>query len=443
MPIPIPFPSVSAEQWKAQILKDLKGKAYETLRWATPEGFVLEPFYTAEDLETLPLETIQNAQKTSGGWLNTPPFTVRDDRETNTRLRRAASRGADALLLTLPNTPTDLTRLLDGLKLSDTPVFFRVTDGSRADVLLEKLVRIAPYQLKGGLLIDPVYNHFAHAISVGENYEALAEATRRAAGFPQFRTISVQSQGFHHAGATITQELAFTLAALAEQYDHLTDAGLEAAQLFSKTIVSVSVGTSFFPEIAKLRALRLLLQRFQAAWGVAPQPVFVHAQTSPFYYAAVEPYTNLLRATTEAMAAVIGGCDALTVHPHDAALNPASPSAEAQEFSDRIARNISILLKDESHLGRVADPAAGAYALEQLTHQLAEQAWALFLDMENRGGLTAALPTIREELARSYAAKVEALRTGRVMVGVNKYRAEETDAAANPEVGPRLASEFE
>ncbi|RYE53550.1 MAG: hypothetical protein EOP18_08925, partial [Rhizobiaceae bacterium] len=173
--------------------------------------------------------------------------------------------------------------------------------------LIKALRLVAPYQLKGGLLTD---------IS-----DSTAEATRLTADSPQFRTLCINTHAFHNAGATATQELAFTLASLADAYDRLTESGLTIEQLVPKTMLSVSVGTSYFMEIAKLRALRVLLARFTSAYSSASfLPFFIHSQTSTFYEAKATPNTNLLRATTESMAAVIGGCDALTVHPFDTVL---------------------------------------------------------------------------------------------------------------------------
>ena len=275
---------------------------------------------------------------------------------------------------------------------------------------------MAPYQLKGGLLTDAGVN--------------TAEATRLTADSPQFRTVCASSHAFHNAGATATQELAFMLATLADAYDKLTDTGLTIDQLVPKTMLSVSVGTSYFLEIAKLRALRVLFSRFISHYSptIHHSAPFVHAQTSAFYDAAVTPYTNLLRATTEAMAAVVGGCDALTVRPYDAVLEQQSTGPD-REFAHRIARNVSVLLSEESYFDKVADPSAGSYYIENLTQQVAEAAWALFLGVEQRGGFAKAFAAgfITDETERAYQAKLDAVRNGNVLVGVTKFRHDEGD----------------
>lgn len=424
-PLSTHFPPTDKSAWLEQVKKELKDPAAsESLRWNTGEGFVAEPYYTTDDLVEEPLspsllQAGQQVQKRLPGWLNAPAYYLTDNAPAdNAALRDALTQGADALVLTVSGPATAdaavqrLSRLLNGIKLSDTPIFFR-SDTAGAVAFVMALKTVAPYQLKGGLLTDTGV--------------AAAEATRLTADSPQFRTVCASGDVFHNAGATATQELAFTLATLTDAYDSLTDAGLTIDQLVPKTILSMSVGTSYFMEIAKLRALRVLWERFIAAYPLPPVPrpqPFIHARTSAFYDAATTPYTNLLRATTEAMAAAVGGCDALTVRPYDAVLGQQS------EFSARIARNVSLLLKEESYFDKVADPSAGSYYIETLTHQLAEAAWALFGDVEQRGGFAKAFATgfIAEEIERAYRAKVDAVRQGRVLVGVTKFRHDEGSA---------------
>lgn len=433
------FPTADKRAWQTQVRKELKDTGtYEQLRWHTDEHFSLEPYYTADDLSHLPVAAIQGAQKQMPGWLNAPQQRITNEKADNLTLREALARGADALVIELTHQP-DLAQLLAGIKLSETPVLFHISGsqtGSELD-LIRKLKNMAPYQLKGGILAD--------------TSGATAEVTRLTADSPQFRTICASSHAFHNAGATVSQELAFMLAMLADAYDTLTDDGLSVDQLVPKTMLSVSIGTSYFMEIAKLRALRLLFYRFLDAYEAAGQYTspFIHAQTSFFYSSSATPYTNLIRGTTEAMAAVIGGCDALTVQPYN------TVSGDADEFAARIARNVSVLLKEESYLDRVADPSAGSYYIENLTHQLAESAWALFLEVEKKGGFTRALANgyIQSEIEQAYRTKVEAVKNSRVLVGVTTYRSDEATDESTPNVPSknqpgvlprrRLAEDFE
>jgi len=443
------FPTADKRAWLAQVQKELKNElTYENLYWHTEEGFTMEPYYTADDLaasgihKTLTIS--QDSQKQVPGWLNAPHRRISDEKTDNLHLRDALTRGADALVVSLP-AQTDLSRLLNGIKLSQTPVYFRINEPATAADFLQSLKTVAPYQLKGGLLM--------------EAGGTTAEATRLTTDSPLFRTICGSSHAFHNAGANATQELAFTLASLADTYDQLTNEGLTIDQLIPKTLLSISIGTSYFLEIAKLRALRVLLKRFGSAYSpmVSHQASFIHCQTSTFYDATATPYTNLLRATTEAMAAVIGGCDVLTVHPYDTVLgNPPGSSALSatdHDFADRIARNVSVLLKEESYLDKVADPSAGSYYIETLTSHLVDTTWTLFLDVEKRGGFARALADgfVHQEIARAYQAKLDAVRTGKVLVGVTRFRFDEpsiqTHKVSKNHMGlladRRLAGEFE
>ena len=418
------FSPTDKNAWTQQALKDLKGKDFDkTLLWQTSEGFVLEPYYTGEDVAEDQLAALQAAQQRKLGWLTQPVVVYENERATNAKMLSLLQKGVDALTLDLRNAPlatVELMKLLNGIKLSDTPVFFQ-TNGQNTE-LLHALKSFIAYQMKGGLADDGLAEWMTTGRLSETYFDDLANICTATKDSPNFKIVCVSSHVFHNAGANAAQELAFTLASAVTYMDKLTDAGLSAEDAFSKLYFSVSVGTNYFMEIAKLRALRYLWQRVQTSWKIEPKTVYLHAQTSAYYEAAITPNTNLLRATTEAMSAVIGGCDALTVHAYDAAFR------RPDEFSERIARNISILLKEEGHLDKTLDPAAGSYFLENLTQQLADSAWTLFLEVEEKGGLSAAFEQnfIQDNIEQSAHLTLSALQQGtRVMVGVNKFRVDE------------------
>lgn len=228
---------------------------------------------------------------------------------------------------------------------------------------------------------------------------------------------AVNAARFHENGATSVEELAFALAEGVERLAAAADPGAEAASLG----FVFAVGSNYFFEIAKLRAARMLWAQAVTAFGVtAPEAarMRIHARTALANKSIYDPYTNLLRATTEALSAVAGGCDSLTVMP--------------ARFSGRLARNVQLILKEECHLDGVADPAGGSYYVEALTDALAREAWKLFQQVEERGGFAAAAGFIAERLAASRATKEKALATRRrVLVGVNNY----------PDLGERALSE--
>lgn len=431
LPLFSEFSSVDKSAWKQQVIKDLKGKDFDThLLWNTPEGLVVEPYYTAEDLTDERLASVQFVQQKSVGWLNQPVILYENEKATNAKMKAVLQKGADSIILDLGEKKAEeieFPKLFNGLKLSDTPVYFQ-TNGQET-IVVEALQKFMPYQMKGGLADDGLARWMTRGQLSETYFEELASVMRNTQNSPQFRTVCVSSHPFHNAGANAVQELAFTLASAVTYMDKLTDLGLTAEEVSAKLYFSVSVGTNYFMEIAKLRALRYLWNQMQGAWGVGQgehalsplplAPCYIQAQTSTFYSAAIGVDSNMLRATSEAMSAVIGGCDALTVHSYDATLKT------PDDFSERIARNISTLLKEEAHLDKAVDPTAGSYYLEHLTLQLIDAAWELFLKVEEKGGLMGAFEEnfIQDPIEENFEATLLALQTNkRVMIGVNKFR---------------------
>ena len=420
------FAPSNLNAWKKQAIKDLKEKDFDaTLLWHTPEGISVWPYYTSENIDNERLPALQVVQKQKMGWLN-QPVVVFDGNEinTNAQIISILQKGAEAILLDFGNVSIAdiaLSKLLHGLKLSDTPVVFRAY-GQETE-LTAALQNFIPYQMKGGLAHDAL----AHWTQTGQlpshwaqQTAALIDSTNNS---PLFRTLCVQSHALHNAGANAAQELAFVLASATTYLDKLTDLGVGIEKILPKLYFSISVGTNYFMEMAKLRALRYLWAVMSKQW---PTPAnyqlpaaFIHAQTSTFYNTAAAPYTNLLRATTEAMSATVGGCDALTVLPYNEIANV------PDNFADRIARNVSVLLKEESHLDKTADAVAGSYFIENLTLQLIDAAWALFLEVEKKGGFLAAFEQnfVQTQIRQTYERKRQNMITNaEIMVGVNKYQ---------------------
>ncbi len=216
-------------------------------------------------------------------------------------------------------------------------------------------------------------------------YKTIAGFVRGAKAWPKAKFVTVSGETFQNSGSTITQELAFTLAAGHEYLVKLTEAGLSAEEAARTIRFSMAVSSNYFMEMAKFRAGRMLWANIVNAYtGGCARKMFTHAVTSGWNITAYDPYVNMLRGTTEAMSASLAGVHSLEVLPFDTAYE--SPT----EFSSRIARNVQLLLKNESHFDNVVDPAGGSYYIENLTQSIAEQAWKLFKEVEERGGYTAA-----------------------------------------------------
>ncbi|MBD0257247.1 MAG: methylmalonyl-CoA mutase, partial [Cytophagales bacterium] len=250
------------------------------------------------------------------------------------------------------------------------------------------------------------------------HYDQLASLVREGGALPGNRPLVIGGGSIQDAGGSATQELAFTLAAFVDCADKLTDQGLDAETVFANTEFSLAADTNFFFQVAKFRALRRLVGQAGAAFGVRQADVAVHGRTARWNKFRQDAYNNMLRAALEAMAAVLGGCDTLTVEPYNARF------AEPEALARRMARNVHAILREESYLAKVADPAAGAYYLENTTYALAGRAWELFQAVERQGGYWAARQNgfLRREIETVRAQKEAALRNGeQVLVGVNKY----------------------
>lgn len=416
------FPESTKKIWEAQVIKDLKGKNFEeTLVWQTPEGISVQPYYSEEDISSLPLEAIQQAQvsKKTPNWQNRPIAKFSQEKPSNKLFIDILQNGADALTIDFGDadiSQIDFVKLLEKIKLSDTPIYFNTKDN---ETLLLAISKYIHYQPKGGLIYDSLSSFFAGKTKIDDStWESTKNIINQCTAYPDFKVITIRSDTFHNAGANAVQELAFTLATATTYLDKLSDLGLSIEQINSKLEFSLAIGPNYFMEIAKIRSLRLLWGKILEAYNCPATSCQINCQTSYFYDSTLDAHTNMLRATTEAMSAVIGGCDSLTIHGYDAV-----SSVSYNEMSERIARNISVLLSDESYLGKSLDVSAGSYYIENLTTDLSGKAWDLFLDIEQKGGMLQAFEAgfVQTEIAKAYKQKVELLKNGKVMVGVNKF----------------------
>jgi methylmalonyl-CoA mutase len=233
---------------------------------------------------------------------------------------------------------------------------------------------------------------------------------------PQDSTISIDTSLYQEAGSNTINELAFSIAHLNEY--------LNTASKVNQIHISVSVGGDFFMEIAKLRALRKLVDFLLNQYSFKAD-IHIHAQTTLINKCVVDSYNNMLRSTTEAMSASIGGADSIVVLPFDVEFNPQN------DFSSRMARNQQLILKDESYLNIVADMAAGSYYIESLTETLSENAWEQFKVIESKGGLLACLKSnyIQDIISKDAETLIEQFKEGKlVLVGVNKFQNKNEEA---------------
>jgi methylmalonyl-CoA mutase len=398
------FNALSQQQWKDQIIKDLKGGDYNSLIWHTKNGFDIEPFYNKEgSADHTPLFTHSD-------WDICEPIDVFDERFANHQALQALKKGASGLVFNI-NKKVDTQKLLKDISLYHIYSQFNISNDALH--ILEDLKNIYGQKnaydgkLKCFVNIDPLHLFAFY----GEWHD---DQQKDLSVLKQLVHIPVNGSLYQEAGSTQVNELAFTLAHLNEYFNYLNSEN----NLDRKPIqVSVSVGGEFFTEIAKLRALRKLIVLLSDSYKTT-NAVYLHVQTTMLNKSEKDAYTNLLRSTTEAMSAVIGGANSISIKGFD------EPYSIANEFSSRMAINQQHILKDESYLNKVADMAAGSYYIEQLTDHLAHHAWEKFKELETKGGFIANIESgaIQSLIAKDLDALKENYANHKaVLIGVNKY----------------------
>ena len=434
------FPPVPTEKWEEVITADLKGADYERkLVWRTGEGFNVRPYYRAENLEGIQFLGSQAGEfpyvrgtRAHNRWRVHQTVTVACPKEANAEALKLLNSGVDSLGFSIASenfTAEELDQLLDGISIPAIDIVFcGAKPGHLADLFLAKVEKegIAKEEVHAAFSIDPLVRNLSSKGDFcspnGEKcFARIAELIRRTAEYKHVRIVTVNAQIFGNSGSTIVEELAFALSAGHDYLVRLMDLGLTIDQVARKLRFSFSISSNYFLEIAKLRAARMLWANIVKGYNPEKNcagKMMIHAETSRWNQTVYDPYVNMLRGTTEAMSAAIGGVYSMEVTPFDRAFE--APT----EFAKRIARNVELLLKHESHFDQVVDPAGGSYYVENLTQSIAAEAWKLFLEIEEKGGYTEAYKSgmIVERVKASAAAKDKNIATRRqVLLGANQY----------------------
>ncbi len=452
-------------RWRAIVEAELKGAPFDNkLVTRTPEGVALQPLYTRLNLAGIPnldaqpgqapyLRGVRPAGYQAAPWEFAQEIAARTPADFNAALAADLMHGQNAVVLT-PDAATragldpdeatpaqvgagglsvasfnDFAAALKGVDLTSVPIHLETgADALPLASLLLEYIRsngASASRLTGSITADPL-GHWGATGELPAGLDALYDSlagwtTWAAANAPGLKTVGVNAALWGDAGSTATQELALALAAAAEYLRVLNQRGVPVATAAARVAFHVAVGPQFFTEIAKFRALRPLWTRVVTAFGAAPEvaaQATVRASTGRWDKTLLDPHVNMLRVTTEALSAVLGGCDALHVAPFD------EVTGVTTEFSRRVARNVHTLLAEEFSFATVADPAGGSWYVEKLTDELARKAWALFQDIEARGGLAAALRTgyPQQLVAKAAADKRDGVAKRRVgLVGTNLF----------------------
>ncbi len=393
------FPPVSTETWEALIRKALNRKEGEELPCWTPcEGVALRPWGRSEDLAGIPHLDSENKRiaPIPASWQIAQQIPVGDFDETRRRIDDAVRGGVERPGLSFPAFRTaqaaDIAALLDGLGVEAAPI--HIEAGERSLGLLEEWLGLASQGPAASASCSAAYDPFDIRARSGRFPDGWPDRAARFLSNAMDRSDgSARPPRFLRAAAEprrrdgLVEETARILVATAGYLAHLSDRGLAPERVLSALYVSVSTSSSFLTEIARLRALRLLVPQVAQAFGLArSETVELRAVVAREAPPPDDPYANLLRAAAQAVAAVVGTCDVLTVHPFDAADGGPSDSAL------RLARNLQHILRHEARLGKVNDPAAGSYSIEVLTDRIARATWEAFRDMISREAWSAPCP---------------------------------------------------
>ncbi|PKP19761.1 MAG: methylmalonyl-CoA mutase small subunit [Bacteroidetes bacterium HGW-Bacteroidetes-22] len=328
-------------------------------------------------------------------------------------------------------TLEDFRALLKNIPLQNTEINFTAPHQTAAIIEFFlgyiKETNVENNNIKGSVGYGPL----AHLTSNGficekhDNshyaFDRCCDFIKATAAFDNLRAIDIDGLSFSNAGATAVQELAFTLSQGVEYLNQLTERGLKINEITNKLRFNFGVGPNYFMEIAKIRAARLLWANIVSSFGVSTVKACrmnIHTTTSSWNSTLYDPYVNLLRTTTESMSAVTAGTDSHTILPFDNAFG------KTTDFSERIARNQQLILKEESNFDKLIDPAAGSYYIENITASLAAEAWKLFMKTEEEGGFLNAFIKgyIQDQIEATAQKRDMALATRRdILLGTNQY----------------------
>lgn len=443
------FPAISTEEWMAKITADLKGADFEKkLVWKTDEGFKVNPFYRNENIEglktadALPGEfPYVRGTKKDNDWYVRQDITVVDFKAANAKALEVLNKGITSLGFIIKGDDVNAENIKTLLNdICPEAVELNFSTCHRKSL---ELVKILADYLKskdvdllkcfGSVNYDPFKTILKKGVDNAEWVKQAAEIVTAAAALPRFRVLNVNANKLNNAGAYIYQELGYALANGNEILSKLVEAGLDTALVAKKIKFNFGIGANYFMEIAKFRAARWLWAEIVAAYKPAcnhecpnksedgicrcASKIYTHAETSTYNMTVYDAHVNLLRSQTEAMSASLAGVNSLTVLPFDESFK------DSDNFSERIARNQQLLLKEECHFDKISDPSAGSYYIENLTAAIADQAWKLFLEIDEKGFYEALKAgVVQAAIKASSDNRFKSLATRReILLGTNQY----------------------
>jgi methylmalonyl-CoA mutase len=457
------FPPISNEDWKNKIVADLKGADFDKkLVWKTIEGFDVQPYYRQDDLADLSYLDVKPAQapfvrgnkRTNNDWFVRQDIKVANVKTANAKALTVLMKGITSIGFVIEDANSynisDVEALLNDIALDAIEACFVIKKGKTNFLkLFVEYVNKKGFdktKIEGSINVDFLGNLTLKGAFCYDSEEKctafISEALEIAKDLPKFRVVEVHADYFHNSGSTLSQELAFGLAVGADYISKGVAQGLSVCKLANKIKFNFAVGSDYFMEIAKFRASKLLWAKIIEAYEpkceccyecdddcegnkddtghicLCCQKMNIHAVTATWNKTIYDPYVNMLRTTTEAMAASIGGIDSMTILPFNII------TGEPTDFSERIARNQQIVLKEESYLDKIVDPSAGSYYIEKLTDLIAENSWKLFLEVQEKGGYVEAFKKgyVQDVISKTQAEREKLIATRRDdLLGTNQF----------------------
>ena len=432
------FSAPTTQEWLDKIEVDLKGADFQKrLVWKTNEGFSVQPFYRREDVEKLQTPNampdefpfVRGNKKDNNLWYVRQEIDASDAKIANVKALDVLNKGIDSLSFRIPGNAVSaefIEQLLDGILCDVVEVNFNTC--KRNSVELAQIL-VAYFEKKGyskekvvgSIDWDPIEKIVVDGKDVQPVLKFAPALIDTLKDYSNFRCISVNSVSLNNSGAYIVQELGYALAWGNEYLQQLVDAGVEPTLAASKIKFNMGISENYFMEIAKFRAARMLwaqiVKQYEPKCDCACK-MCVNAVTTSYNMTVFDAYVNMLRSQTETMSAAIAGVHSIVVTPFDAVYE--TPN----DFSERIARNQQLLLKEECHFDKVVDPASGSYYIEELTTSLAAEGWKIFLKVEDEGGfLAAALAgTIQDDInATNEKRHLHAAQRREFILGTNQF----------------------
>ncbi len=430
------FPGISYDEWRAKVEADLKGADFnKKLVWRTNEGFNVEPIYRAEDTadlkttDTLPGEyPFVRGTRTDNNWLTRQEIIGATPEEANAVALDVLGKGVTSLGFKVKDPSREtLDTLLKGIAADSVELNFTCCPRKAlelAKVLTEYLRdNGALASFRGSIDYNPLRRPLRHGapVDIAAIVAETKELLETVKDVPGLRVLAVDSVMLADSGSYIYQELGYAVSWGAAWLTALTDAGVAVDTIANRIKFNMGVSSNFFMEIAKFRAARMLWAQVVKQYNPAGDDackMMAHASTSKFNQTIYDAHVNLLRSQTETFSSAVAGVDSITTVPFD------TPYKTPDAFSERIARNQQYLLKEESHLDKVLDPAGGSYYVETLTVALAREAWKLFLEVEDKGGFFAAVNDglIQQAVSEASAKRhTDVARRKEILLGTNQY----------------------